>query len=514
VNVADLVRDSAAAYPAKPAIIFQSRPIAYGELDELVDLTASALASLGVKRGDRVALLIGNVPEFASCLYGAIRIGAVACPLNVTLTPEELGYILADAGAKAVITELSSVPGLLSIRDRLADLQSVLVIGGPPAPHGTLSLEEALSDQEEPPDVKTDANDLAVIAYTAGTTAAPKGAMLTHGNLLASLEQMSSVSTLAVSSSDVVFSALPLFHIYALNVVLDMAMRSGATAVLVERFDPRESFHLVASHAVTVLVGAPPMFTAWLALPSVPGELSSVRLAVSGAAPLPGGALDAFRRRFGITIWEGYGLTEAAPTVTSNALAAFAKPGSIGLPMPGLEVRLVDEAGEDVEEGDPGELLVRGPNVFAGYWNRPEETAAVLEGEWLKSGDVAFRDEEGYLFLVDRKKDLIIVSGFNVFPKEVEDAIALHPKVAEAAVIGVPDDRTGETIQAWVVPEDGEVVTPEELLDFLHGYLARFKWPKEIRIVDELPRHTTGKILRRILRGEQMLGTVEEVPEA
>jgi long-chain acyl-CoA synthetase len=216
-----------------------------------------------------------------------------------------------------------------------------------------------------------------------------------------------------------------------------------------------------------------------------------------------------FRQRFGITIWEGYGLTECAPAVTTNAVGAEAKPNSIGLPIPGVDLRLVGEHGEDIEEDDPGEVQVRGPHVFGGYWNRPEATAEVFDGEWFKTGDVAIRDEDGYLFIVDRKKDLIIVSGFNVYPKEVEEAIARYPKVADVAVVGVPDERTGEAVEAWVAARPGEQLSEAEILDFLHGYLARFKWPKEIRIVDEVPRHPTGKLLRRALRGDEILGRSE-----
>jgi long-chain acyl-CoA synthetase len=287
-----------------------------------------------------------------------------------------------------------------------------------------------------------------------------------------------------------------------MNVILGLGIRTGATAVLVERFDPAEALELVEREKVTVLFGAPPMFSGWLALADagpVP-DVSSVRLAVSGAAPLPGDVLERFGQRFDVTIWEGYGLTESSPAVTTNALGQEAKPNSIGLPLPGVEVRLVDEHGEDVEEGDPGEIWVRGPNVFAGYWNRPEETSAVLTEGWLRTGDVAYRDEDGYLFIVDRKKDLVIVSGFNVFPKEVEDAIERHPGVVEAAVVGIPDERTGEAVQAWVVPKEGRSLSAEELQDFLRGYLARFKIPRDIRLVEELPHHVTGKVLRRALR--------------
>lgn len=529
MNLSDLVRDSADHNPDKAALLFHGRPVSFAELDERIDGTAAALASLGVEKGDRVALLAGNVPEFVSSLYGIMRAGAVACPLNVMLTPEELGYILADAGAVAAVTELDHLPGLLAVRERAATLRTIVVIGGPPAPPGTISLEEALSTDAEAPEVATEPDDVAVIAYTSGTTAAPKGAMLTHGNLTANLDQMASVPVLTPLPQDVVLVALPLFHIYALNVVLGLTLKAGATAVLVERFDPEETLRLIAQHGVNVLIGAPPMFAGWLAAAerhrregAAPADLSRIRLAVSGAAPLPPDVLQAFEATFGVVIWEGYGLTECAPAVSTAALGGEAKPGSIGLPLPGLEVRLVDEQGQDVEEGDPGEIAVRGPNVFAGYWRRPEETRKVFAGDWLLTGDVAYRDDDGYLHIVDRKKDLVIVSGFNVYPKEVEEAIEAHPNVAEAAVVGIPDDRTGEAVQAWVVPKPGQSLTSQDVVEFLQDRLARFKQPRDVRIVEEVPHLVTGKVKRRALRrgameddvleGEDVLGWIEEDP--
>jgi long-chain acyl-CoA synthetase len=425
----------------------------------------------------------------------------VVAPLNVMLTPEEAGYVLADAEVTAVVADPAFLPGVLAVRDRVGSLEHVLVTGEAPAAPETSSYEEALAQAPEPPHVDVAEEDLALLAYTAGTTARPKGAMLTHGNLLANLDQMAKVPALAEAETDVVLLALPLFHIYALNAVLGITIREGATAVLVERFDAVATLELVERRRVTILFGAPPMFAAWLqAAEQRPFDLSTVRLAVSGAAPLPGQVLMAFRDRLGITIWEGYGLTETAPAVTTNALGETAKPDSIGLVLPGVDVRLVDEAGEDVEEGDPGEIVVRGPNVFGGYWNRQEETDAAFRDGWLRTGDVAYRDVDGYLFIVDRKKDLIIVSGFNVFPKEVEDAIAAHPKVAEVVVIGVPDDRTGEAVKALIVQKPGQTVTEEEILDHCRGTLARFKWPRHVELVKSLPKHVTGKVLRRALR--------------
>jgi long-chain acyl-CoA synthetase len=329
--------------------------------------------------------------------------------------------------------------------------------------------------------------------------------MLTHANLLANLDQMSQAELLAEGEDDVAFLALPMFHIYALNVILGLTMRVGATAVLMERFDATGSLEAIERHGVTILFGAPPMFIAWLNTPGVERfDLSRVRIAISGAAPLPGAVLEDFRRKLGITIWEGYGLTETAPGVTSNAMGSEAKPGSIGKPLPGVEVRIVDASGDDVEDGDPGEIIVRGPNVFRGYWRLDEATAEVIRDGWFHTGDVGYADADGYIFLVDRKKDLIIVSGFNVYPREVEEAIFRHPKVADVAVVGIPHPYTGEAVKAFVVLKPGETTTEEELTDFCRRSLARFKSPQVIEFVSELPHLPTGKVLRRLLRdGEE-----------
>ena len=499
-SLGELVPDAAADHPAKAALVAGDREITYGELDERVRRAAAALSSLGVRKGDRIALVLGNVPEFVEALHGAWRIGAVVAPLNVMLTPEEMGYVLADAEPAAVVTDRAFLPTVLATSDR-APTGHVLVTGSGPAPGGTARWEDALGGSAEPAEVEVGGEDLALLQYTAGTTARPKGAMLSHGNLLANLDQMSQVPALREAESDVVLLALPLFHIYALNVVLGITIREGATGILVERFDPVATLELIEQRRITVLFGAPPMFGAWLqAAGDRTPDLSSVRIAVSGAAPLPGEVLQAFRDRFGITIWEGYGLTETAPAVTTNALGEEARLDSIGLVLPGVDVRLVDESGEEVAEGDPGEIVVRGPNVFEGYWRRPEDTESSFRDGWLRTGDVAYRDDDGYLYIVDRTKDLVIVSGFNVYPKEVEEAIATHPKVAEVAVIGVPDARTGEAVKATIVPRQGGSLTEEEILDHCRDTLARFKWPRHVEFVDALPKHVTGKVLRRALR--------------
>jgi long-chain acyl-CoA synthetase len=510
MNISTLLAEQAARRPDATALLFHGKAVSYAQLDDAAGRAAAALHATGVKPGDRVALVVGNVPEFVYALYGVWRAGAVAVPLNVMLTSEELGYILADAGARAIVTQMQFLPGILAIRDRVADLESIFVVAGPPVPSGTVSFEAAMGAEQPVADAADSPDGLALIQYTSGTTADPKGAMLGHDNLLANMEQMDEVPSMHIVEDDVVLLVLPVFHIYALNVILGMTIRAGGTAVLAERFEPGETLDIVEQQGVTLLPGAPPMYVQWLDQPQGRKKaFATVRTAVSGAAPLSPEVFQRFKDRFNVTIWDSYGLTEAGPAVTSNAVGDRARAGSIGLPIPGLELRLIEEhvpGLQDVEEGDPGEIIVKGPAVFRGYWGKDDATAEVLTEGWLRTGDVAFADEDGYLFLVDRTKDLIIVSGFNVFPREVEDALERMPGVSDVVVIGVPDRRTGEAVKALVVLEPGSTATAESLIDGVSRYLARFKVPREIEIVDEIPRHPTGKVLRRALRGEEVLG--------
>jgi long-chain acyl-CoA synthetase len=502
MNVADIVRETAARLPAKAALIFQDKPITYADLDRSIDEAAAGIASLGIRQGDRVGVLVNNVPHFIYAYLGIERAGGVMVPLNTMYTADEVSYILADAEARAVIVAEPFLRAVEGLRETLPMLEHVVVVGGG-TPIGTMGWDQMTGRGGDMPSVSIGEKDLAALPYTSGTTGKPKGAMLTHGNLLANLEQMHRVPLLSEAETDVVLLVLPMFHIYALNVSLGLTFRVGATAVLQERFDPVASLDAIERHHITVVFGAPPMFVAWLSTPNVESrDLSSVRLAVSGAAPLPGPVLDDFRRRLGVTIWEGYGLTETAPGVTSNAMGAEAKPGSIGKPLPEIELRLLDEQGDDVEDGDPGEIAVRGPNVFQGYWHDDAATAEAVRDGWFHTGDVAYEDEDGYLFLVDRKKDLIIVSGFNVYPREVEEALYRHPKVAEAAVVGVPHPYTGEAVKAVVVLKPGQSATEEEIIEFCKRSIARFKCPQVVEFVDKLPHTDTGKILRRRLREE------------
>ena len=465
-NLADLVHRAAQAAPAKTALICGSRTLTWAELDELVNRLAGGLLADGLEPGDRVGLLLPNSIEFAASYFAILRAGLVAVPLNISYTPTEVDYQVSDSGARLVLTE--------SEMDRLA--------GSAPYDGKPRSGDE----------------DLAVLLYTSGTTGRPKGAMLSHRALLANIDQLTQIDPPVVAPDDVVLLVLPLFHIYGLNAGLGMTAATAATGVLAERFDPVETLTLVREQSVTNIIGAPPMYVAWSMLPDLPDSLPAVRLAVSGAAPLPADVLSGFVEATGKQIYEGYGLTETAPVLTTTLCSASVKPGSIGRPIPAVELRLTDDTGDDVDDDDPGEIVVRGPNLFSGYW--PDGAGGPDANGWFHTGDVAYADADGDLFLVDRIRELILVSGFNVYPREVEDVITSHPDVAEAAVIGVPHPYTGETVRALVVPREGKQVDPDAVIEHVAGRLARFKCPTSVEIVDELPHSATGKVAKGKLR--------------
>ena len=488
MNVADMLAQAAAAHRGKPALVTPAGDsVTFGELDERASAIASAVGARGIRPGDRVAIAMHNVPSFVYCYFGILRAGAVVIPLNPTLTVPEVRRVLDDSGASLVT---GAVPAGEAAQAAARD-----------AGIDYVDASEWPQTAAAPAGHDASDDDLAVLAYTSGTTGEPKGAMLSHGNLLANVEQQMSIPDAHVESTDVLLLSLPLFHIFGLNVTLGLLARTGATGILTDRFEPVECLRLIQQHRVTVMFGAPTMYTALVNTPGADQyDLSSVRLAISGAAPLQPEVLHRFKELFGVDVYEGYGLTETSPTLTSTRMAEAPRPGSIGKPLPGVEIRLVDEAGDDVELGDPGEILARGPNVFKGYWNKDDETRRAFDGDWFRTGDVAVQDEDGYLYIVDRKRDLVLVSGFNVFPSEVELALSANPKVAEAAVIGVPHAYTGEAVKAFVVLEPGEAATPDEILADVQSRLARFKCPREVEIVETLPHLLTGKVLRRALR--------------
>jgi long-chain acyl-CoA synthetase len=448
-----------------------------------------ALAARGIASGDRVAILAANNWYFVSAYLAVLGAGAIAVPLNPQSPPAEVERELAATGAKLSLVSPSGRKAAEAV-DRSAL----------PGYEGVVDVADLLA-ADPAPIVDRAADDVAVLLFTSGTAGAPRPAMLTHGNLSANLDQVLANPSRPHGVDEVALAVLPLFHVFGLNAVLGLTLRVGGTVVLVERFDPHSTLAAVAEHGVTVLSGVPTMWAAWAGLPDAePGALASVRDAVSGAAPLDPAVRRAVRDRFALDLTEGYGLTEASPAVTSG-LGHDAPDGSIGVPLPGVQVRLVDTEGQDALVGDPGEIWVRGPNVFAGYWDDPEATAAALTPDgWLRTGDTAVVDDDGFLWLVDRTKDVIIVSGFNVFPGEVEDVLAMHPAVEAAAVVGVPHPHSGEGVRAYVVVRDGAHVDEDALVEHACRHLARYKCPSSIAFVDDLPHGLTGKLLRRALR--------------
>ena len=480
------------------ALISRGRRTTYGELVDVVARLRGGLAGLGLEPGDRVAIAVPNNRIFVRTYLAVLGTGCVAVPLNPTSPAKELQRELAAIGAGALVHGPSAAPAVAAIdRGAVPSLEHVVVAGG--AGEGELALED-LEQAAPAPDVDRRADDLAVLVFTAGTAGSPKAAMLTHGNLLANIEQVQRGER-PFETSDVILGVLPLFHIFGLNAALGVTLAAGASMVLAERFDPAGTLELVTSHGCTIVSGAPPMWTAWATLPgAAPDAFSSVRAAVSGASPLADETALAVQERFGVSIHQGYGLTEASPVVTTSGTEG-APLGSVGRPLPGVEVRIIDADGLDVELGDQGELWVRGPNVFAGYWQDPEATASALTPDgWLRTGDVAVADAGANIWIVDRAKDLIIVSGFNVYPAEVEEVLLEHPWIESVAVVGAPHPHAGEAVKAYVVARDGHHLEEEQVIDFCADNLARYKCPSTVIFVDEIPTGMGGKILRRSLR--------------
>jgi long-chain acyl-CoA synthetase len=521
-NLADLVRHAAGRDPEARALVFRDTTLTWGELDRRVDAAAGVLLGLGLVPGDRVALALGNGLDFPVVYFGALRAGLVAVPVNPGYTGPELSHLLADSGATALVGVASVVNQAAELRTDLPALRHLVVAGSVaaatsapgtlPSAAGARSLADLLAEAAgqgavEPP---TGGEDLAVLMYTSGTSGRPRGAMLSHRAMLANLDQCGQISPPVVATDDVVLLVLPLFHIYGLGPGLGLVARTGCTGVLVERFDPADTLALMQRHGVTNVAGAPPMYMAWSLLPDFADGFTGVRLAISGAAPLDPAAQQRLLDATGHHVFEGYGLTETAPVLTSTLMSEVAKPGSIGHAIPGVEIRLVDAAGDEILPGhdedeeivpgddEPGEIVVRGANLFSGYW--PDGGEGPDADGWWRTGDVAYRDDDGDLFLVDRIRELVLVSGFNVYPREVEDVLMTHPGIVEAAVIGVAHPYTGETVKAYVVAAPGADLSAQDVIGHCEGSLARFKCPTAVEFVDALPHSATGKVAKSRLR--------------
>jgi long-chain acyl-CoA synthetase len=495
-NVADLLRETAQRRGGDVAFVDGPSGVqtTWATLDLAVDQLAAGLARHGLHPGDRVALLLGNRLEFVATYFAVLRAGMVALPLNTAYTAHEVTDILERSGSRLVVADEGTEAVAAAAAPQGCD---VVVVGDPSYDQLTRlgSRADARLDAAESP---ADPERLAVLLFTSGSSGPSKGAMLSHRALLANVEQLQQVDPLPIRPDDVVLLVLPLFHVYALNAVLGLAVATGATSVLVPKFSPLAALDTVDQYDVTNIPAAPQVFVAWASLPDLEQRLAGVRTLVSGAAALAPAVFAEYTERVGTPVWEGYGLTECAPVVSSTMVGGRPKPGCVGSPMPGLEVRLVDEAGETADAEDTGEVWVRGPNLFSGYW--PDGSEGPDSEGWWATGDVAFADDDGDLHLVDRRRDLVIVSGFNVYPYEIETVISKHPAVAEVAVIGIPDESTGETVAAYVVPIAGSGLTAGDVRELCEQRLARFKCPTVVEVVESLPHTSTGKLAKGVLR--------------
>jgi long-chain acyl-CoA synthetase len=481
VNLATILIDSARRHPQLEALRSGRRRVRYGELERASARVADRLDADGIRAGDRVGLMIPNVPEFPAAYYGILRAGAVVVPLDVDLKRDELRASLADAGARLLIAWRGLPPG------RATEAPAWLVAPGSFFDDGAAAAEPAGAAERRP-------GDTAVILYTSGTTGRPKGAELTHANLASNARV--TWELFGFGPADAVLAALPLAHAFGQTCTLNAAVLAGARVVLVPRFDARTVRRAFAADAVTVQVGVPSMYAALLAeAGDEPIAAPTLRMCICGGAPLAPELLDACEAAFGTRVLEGYGLSETSPVTSFNRPGGPRRPGSIGTPVDGVEMRLLDVSAEGV-----GEIAIRGPNVMRGYWNRPEETRAVLSQDgWLRTGDLATVDADGAFRIVGRVKDLIIRDGRNVYPREIEDVLHGHPDVLQAAVLGVPDPLLGEEVVACAVLAPGASLTEEQLRDYVRDRVADSKYPRRVWFAADLPRSSTGKLLKRAI---------------
>jgi long-chain acyl-CoA synthetase len=490
-NLAANLLRTAQRYPGRPALRLGADVWTYAQLDDASARVATYLRLCGVSAGDRVGVMLPNVPQFAVVYFGILRSGAVVVPMNPLLKAREIDYYLDDSAAVGMLS-WHDVAGEAAVGAQRADSVSLII---EPA-----RFAEALGTYEPTPGfVDRDGSDTAVILYTSGTTGQPKGAELTHDNLLANVDVTAS-TLLGLGPDDVVFGALPLFHSFGQTVALNCAVSVGACLTLLPRFDAARALEILERDSVTVFAGVPTMYGELLqAAHATDRQLPALRVCVSGGAALPVELLHRFEARFAATILEGYGLSETSPVACFNHPDRRRKPGTIGTPIQGVEMRVVDADRNEVGPGVIGEIAIRGHNVMKGYWRRPEATDEVIADGWFHTGDLGRRDTDGYYSIVDRTKDMVIRGGFNVYPREVEEVLYEHPAVAEAAVLGMAHRTLGEEVVAVVALRPGATATPEELRDHVKNQLAAYKYPRQVWIVDALPKGPTGKIHKRSL---------------
>jgi long-chain acyl-CoA synthetase len=496
MNISQYVGQAAKIFPDKTAIIFEGKYIQYADLNSRVSRLANAFRANGVQQGDRVALYLPNIPEFVICYLATVRIGAIAVSANPMLKAEELEYLINDSGSTVLCTVAELLPNVLP--DKYENLKQVLVCEGDA--EGNPTLEDWIAKgSDQIVTVNMNPEDSAVILYTSGTTGAPKGATLTHGNVISNSWSAAHHSKFGVDDSAALF--LPIFHVFGQNYIMNATLMSCATLALYRRFVPDEVLSSIAKDRVSMFFAVPTIYISLLNMDLSQYDLSSIRYEFSAASTLPQEIWSRWKERFGRPIYEGYGLTESSPFACYNHDFRH-KFGSVGTPVENVEVSILDENDQEVPLGTWGEICIKGPGVMKGYWNRPGETEKALRNGWLHSGDTGTMDDEGYVFIVDRVKDMINVAGFKVWPAEVEQLLYRHPAVKELAVYGVPHPEKGEIVRAAVVPKEGEQVTDKDIIAFCRENMAVYKAPAAVDIVDELPKSATGKILKRVLRDQ------------
>ncbi|MFE9497013.1 long-chain fatty acid--CoA ligase [Streptomyces collinus] len=489
MNLASDMVNSARTHPDRSALRLGDAAVSYRSLDQSSARMAGLLHDRGVQPGDRVAIMLPNVPEFAIAYFGVLRAGGIVVPMNPLLKSREVAYYLGDSGARLLFAwDAVADEAQRGARQNGADVVVVSRDGlGPllaPAP-----AVDTVADRDE--------DETAVILYTSGTTGQPKGAELTHTNLIRNCRVVAT-ELFRLTADDVIFGGLPLFHAFGQTCTLNATVTSGACLTLLPRFDAGKALEIVDEHAVTVFAGVPTVYGRLVRQPGRDDyDFSRMRVALVGGAAMPVHVLRDFQAAFDCVVLEGYGLSETSPVASFNTLQAGARPGSVGTPIPGVEMRVVDNDRGKVAHGETGEIVIRGHNVMKRYWHRPEETAATIRGGWLHTGDIGRIDQDGYFWIVGRKKDVIIRGGYNVYPREVEDVLYEHPAVADAAVIGLPNADLGEEVGAAVVLKRGAQATAEELREYVKHEVAAYKYPRKVWFVDALPKGPTGKIVKR-----------------
>jgi len=506
LNLATMLRETALARPDKVAVILDQFRLDYKALDALSNQVAGSLQAAGVRRGDRIGLMLPNVPQFVIAYYGILKAGAVVVPMNVLLRAPEVAFYVGNSEATALITWEDFAEEAVKGVSELSGVSTYVVNkpGSEARPPGTRPFSELMQGSPAFDMVATDPDDTAVILYTSGTTGKPKGAELTHFNLFMCC-QVSADRLVEFTDDDVALAVLPLFHSFGQSNVMNTTIYAGGTMTLVPRFEPDKVMEVIQRDRVTLFLGVPTMYFALLHNPRAGDyDISSLRLCGSGGASMPGEVMKAFEQKFGATILEGYGLSETSPSASFNRSQEERKFLSIGKPIWGVEMRIHNEDGEPMPPGQEnvGEIVIRGHNVMKGYFKQPEATAEAMKNGWFHSGDMGYMDAEGFFFIVDRKKELIIRGGFNVYPREVEEVLYAHPAVQEAAVIGVPDEKLGEEVKAVVALKQGQTASEDDLIAWVKERVAAYKYPRSVQFVDSLPKGPTGKILKKELKAQ------------